>query len=139
MAKETVRRALMPPVTEGPAVRGRGSGTYVREFRPIRRRPTALRRGRAGGTGPEPVRSVEEPRTRRPSQEEAERLRLAEGTPVVEVCRTALTEDGRAVEPSRMLLDAGASGEPASSGLPSSSSVPLSCPGWSAPLGDESL
>ncbi|MEW2547785.1 GntR family transcriptional regulator [Streptomyces sp. NPDC047002] len=37
VAKETARRALTLLVNEGLAVRRRGSGTYVREFRPIRR------------------------------------------------------------------------------------------------------
>ncbi|QIB44872.1 GntR family transcriptional regulator [Streptomyces aureoverticillatus] len=197
VAKETARRALTLLVTEGLAVRRKGSGTYVREFQPIRRvanerlsqerwgggrsiwsadigqrpmRVTELRvfeapapdhvaqmlelndgaavivRDRlfavegepvqaavsylpadlvresaiaqedtgAGGTyarlaelGAKPVRFVEELRARMPSQDESERLRLAEGTPVVEIYRTALTEDGKPVEVNRMLLDAG--------------------------------
>ncbi|WP_330239472.1 GntR family transcriptional regulator [Streptomyces sp. NBC_00525] len=37
VAKETARRALMLLVNEGLAVRRKGSGTYVREFQPIRR------------------------------------------------------------------------------------------------------
>ncbi|MFE6283010.1 GntR family transcriptional regulator [Streptomyces sp. NPDC057877] len=37
VAKETARRALTLLVTEGLAVRRKGSGTYVREFQPIRR------------------------------------------------------------------------------------------------------
>ncbi|WP_340559429.1 GntR family transcriptional regulator [Streptomyces sp. GSL17-111] len=198
VAKETARRALTLLVTEGLAVRRKGSGTYVREFQPIRRvanrrlseerwgegrsiwsadvgqRPmsvTGLRvyetpapddvarlldleegapvvvRDRLftvegepvqaavsylpadlvrqsaiaqeetgpGGTyarlaelGSKPVRFVEEVRARMPSQDESERLHLAEGTPVVEIYRTALTVEGRAVEVNRMLLDAGA-------------------------------
>ncbi|NED88210.1 UTRA domain-containing protein, partial [Streptomyces sp. SID11233] len=55
--------------------------------------------------GAKPVRFVEELRSRMPSREETERLRLSEGTPVVEIYRTALTEEGRAVEVNRMLLD----------------------------------
>ncbi|GHD98253.1 GntR family transcriptional regulator [Streptomyces alanosinicus] len=198
VAKETARRALTLLVTEGLAVRRSGSGTYVREFQPIRRvanlrlseerwgggrsvwsadvgqrpmsvtelrvyeasapedvaqileledgaaviirdrlfavegepvqaavsyLPADLVRGSAiaqedtgpGGTyarlaelGAKPVRFVEELRARMPSQEESERLHLAEATPVVEIYRTALTEDGKPVEVNRMLLDAGA-------------------------------
>ncbi|QKV93206.1 GntR family transcriptional regulator [Streptomyces sp. NA02950] len=197
VAKETARRALTLLVTEGLAVRRRGSGTYVREFQPIRRvanrrlaqegwtegrsiwsadigeRPmtvTGLRVYEAlapddvaralgledgapvvirdrlfvvegepvqaavsylpadlvresaiaqedtgpGGTyarlaelGAKPVRFVEELRARMPSQDETERLHLAEGTPVVEIYRTALTVEGKPVEVNRMLLDAG--------------------------------
>ncbi|MFG3351566.1 GntR family transcriptional regulator [Streptomyces sp. NPDC048001] len=197
VAKETARRALTLLVSEGLAVRRKGSGTYVREFQPIRRvanrrlaqdgwgtgrsiwstdvgdrpmsvtglrvyeapapddvarmlgldegtavivrdrvfsvegepvqaavsyLPAALVRESAiahedtgpGGTyarlaelGAKPVRFVEELRSRMPSQEETERLRLTEGTPVVEIYRTALTEDGTPVEVNRMLLNAG--------------------------------
>lgn len=197
VAKETARRALTLLVTEGLAVRKRGSGTYVREFRPIRRvanrrlaqegwgsgrsiwaadlgerplsvtdlkvyetaapdhvarvldlgegapvvvrdrvfvvegepiqaaisyLPAELVRDTAiaqpdtgpGGTyarlaelGLKPVRFTEELRARMPSQAEAERLHLAEGTPVVEIWRTAFTEDDRAIEVNKMLLDAG--------------------------------
>ncbi|MFH8518234.1 GntR family transcriptional regulator [Streptomyces gelaticus] len=198
VAKETARRALMLLVSEGLAVRRKGSGTYVREFQPIRRvanrrlaqegwgtgrsiwssdvgeRPmqvTDLRVYEApaptdvaraldltegtpvivrdrlftvegepvqaavsylpadlvrespiaqedtgpGGTyarlaelGVKPVRFIEELRSRMPSQEESERLRLADGTPVVEIYRTALTAQDMPVEVNRMLLDAGA-------------------------------
>jgi GntR family transcriptional regulator len=198
VAKETARRALTLLVTEGLAVRRRGSGTYVREFRPVRRignrrlakegwgsgrsvwsgelgdreytvtdldvyeaepprqvarlldidasEPVIVRsrrylvegepvqtatsylpaeavRGTAiaqpdtgpGGTparladlGLAPVRFTEELRARMPSRQEKELLALAEATPVVEICRTAFTEDGRPVEVSVMLLDGGA-------------------------------
>ncbi|MFF4673031.1 GntR family transcriptional regulator [Streptomyces sp. NPDC001279] len=198
VAKETARRALMLLVSEGLAVRRKGSGTYVREFQPIRRvanrrlaqegwgtgrsiwssdvgeRPmqvTDLRVYEApaptdvaraldlpegtpvivrdrlftvegepvqaavsylpadlvrespiaqedtgpGGTyarlaelGAKPVRFIEELRSRMPSQEESEQLRLADGTPVVEIYRTALTAQDRPVEVNRMLLNAGA-------------------------------
>lgn len=197
VAKETARRALTLLVTEGLAVRRRGSGTYVREFRPIRRvgnrrlakegwgsgrsiwsadlgdreftvadlkvyeaepprqiarmleieasepvivrsrrflvegepvqaansyLPAELVRGSAitqpdtgpGGTparladlGFAPVRFTEELRARMPSQQERELLALSEGTPVVEICRTAFTDEGRAVEVTQMLLDGG--------------------------------
>ncbi|MFG2890441.1 GntR family transcriptional regulator [Streptomyces sp. NPDC048248] len=66
----------------------------------------------AGGTyarlaelGHEPVRFREEVRCRMPSAEEADRLALPMGTPVILICRTALTEDGRAVEFNEMTLD----------------------------------
>ncbi|MEE4544173.1 GntR family transcriptional regulator [Streptomyces sp. V4-01] len=57
--------------------------------------------------GHEPVRFREEIRSRMPTADEADRLRLAAGTPVVLVCRTAFTADGRAVEVNEMVLDAG--------------------------------
>ncbi|MFI6207493.1 UTRA domain-containing protein [Streptomyces sp. NPDC051041] len=45
----------------------------------------------------------------RPSASEEERaaLDLATGTPVLEICRTAFTEDERPVEVDQMPLDAG--------------------------------
>lgn len=197
VAKETARRALTLLVTEGLAVRRRGSGTYVREFRPIRRvanRRLAQESWASGGsiwasdigerpmsvtdleiyetsapdlvsralsleedapvlvrdrlyvvegepvqaataylpaelvrdtaitqpdTGPggvyarlaelglRPTRFVEESRARMPSPAEVDRLHLAEGTPVIEIYRTAVTDDGRSVEMSHMLLDGG--------------------------------
>jgi GntR family transcriptional regulator len=57
--------------------------------------------------GAAPVDFVEELRARMPSERESELLALSTGTPVIEICRTALTEDGRAVEFNKMLLDAG--------------------------------
>ncbi|MER6605964.1 GntR family transcriptional regulator [Streptomyces sp. NPDC000927] len=197
IAKETARRSLAILVNEGLAVRRRGSGTYVREFHPIRRvanrrlAPDRWRAGKSiwsadttehpvqvtglrvheapapddvaralglpegsavvirervyvvdgnpaqaavsylpadlvrdspiaredtgpGGTyarlaelGAEPDQFIEELRSRMPSQEEAQLLHLAGGTPVIEIFRTALTEDGRPVEVNRMVLDAG--------------------------------
>ncbi|MFI7098945.1 GntR family transcriptional regulator [Streptomyces sp. NPDC050161] len=56
--------------------------------------------------GHKPVRFREEIRSRMPSQGEADALRLAAGTPVILVCRTAFTEDGRPVEVNEMTLDA---------------------------------
>ncbi|WP_030897675.1 GntR family transcriptional regulator [Streptomyces sp. NRRL F-5126] len=197
VAKETARRALSMLVTEGLAVRRRGSGTYVREFRPIRR--TAGRRlsrdvwgagqsiwaaevrgreltvtdlevgeepvpeevapllglpdeaavvvrrrrylvdgepvqlatsylpadlvrdspaaraetgpgglyARLGELGLEPAGFTEELRARMPDPSESDRLHLSEGTPVVEICRVAYTAEGRAVDVTWMLLDAG--------------------------------
>ncbi|MEH6376196.1 GntR family transcriptional regulator [Streptomyces sp. KLMMK] len=55
--------------------------------------------------GAEPVRFREEIRCRMPSADEADQLGLASGTPVVLICRTAFTEDGRAVEVNEMTLD----------------------------------
>ncbi|MEU9012942.1 GntR family transcriptional regulator [Streptomyces sp. NPDC048479] len=58
--------------------------------------------------GRKPVRFREEVRSRMPSADEAERLGLASGTPVVLICRTAFAEGGRAVEVNDMVLDASA-------------------------------
>lgn len=40
-----------------------------------------------------------------PSANEAERLSLSMGTPVIQIVRTAFTEGGRAVEINEMTLD----------------------------------
>ncbi|NUS15027.1 MAG: GntR family transcriptional regulator [Streptomyces sp.] len=55
-----------------------------------------------------PVRFREEIRSRMPSADEARRLSLAAGTPVVLVCRTAFTADGSPVEVNEMVLDSAA-------------------------------
>ncbi|WP_431678555.1 GntR family transcriptional regulator [Kitasatospora sp. KL5] len=55
--------------------------------------------------GYKPVHFREEIRSRMPSQEEADRLRLSIGTPVMLICRTAFAEEGRAVEVNEMTLD----------------------------------
>lgn len=196
VAKMTANQALKILVAEGLAVARPGSGTYVREFRPIRRVandrlsktrrdagqsiwsadiaqrtlvtnvqvyeteapqqiarllnldpgspvivrsrtfivedrpvqtatsyfPAELVRGTAitepdtgpGGSyarlaelGAEPVNFTEELRARMPSEDERTALNLAAGTPVLEICRTAYTDDDRPVEVNRMLLDAG--------------------------------
>ncbi|GAA2087868.1 GntR family transcriptional regulator [Streptomyces albiaxialis] len=57
--------------------------------------------------GSAPERFEEDLRARMPSAEEAERLQVPAGTPVVEIYRTAFTGDGRPIEVNRMLLDAG--------------------------------
>ncbi|MGW7335705.1 UTRA domain-containing protein [Streptomyces sp. NPDC054808] len=57
------------------------------------------RRTRPGGAS-------EEIRSRMPSGDEASQLSMAAGTPVLLVCRTAFTNEGRAVEVSEMTLDA---------------------------------
>lgn len=56
--------------------------------------------------GHAPVRFREEIRSRMPSKDEAARLSMSAGTPVVLVCRTAFTEQGRPVEINEMTLDA---------------------------------
>ncbi|MDH6133060.1 DNA-binding GntR family transcriptional regulator [Kitasatospora sp. MAA4] len=56
--------------------------------------------------GAAPVHFREEIRSRMPTKDEAGRLGLAAGTPVVLVCRTAFAEDGRVVEVNEMTLDA---------------------------------
>lgn len=60
------------------------------------------------GLGHAPVRFVEELQVRMPTPAERQDLELAPGTPVVIVARTALGEDGRPVEASRMTLSAAA-------------------------------
>ncbi|WP_037905951.1 GntR family transcriptional regulator [Actinacidiphila yeochonensis] len=56
--------------------------------------------------GHAPARFREEIRSRMPSADEAGRLELAAGTPVILVCRTAYTDDGQPVEVNEMTLDA---------------------------------
>lgn len=55
-----------------------------------------------------PVRFREEIRSRMPTQDEAARLGLGSGTPVVLIRRTAFGVDGRAVEVNEMTLDSAA-------------------------------
>lgn len=55
-----------------------------------------------------PVQLVEELRARMPGAAEASLLDLPAGTPVIVVCRTALADDGRPVEFTRLTLDADA-------------------------------
>ena len=43
-----------------------------------------------------------------PAPEEADRLRLPAGTPVILISRTAMAHDGRTVEVNEMILDASA-------------------------------
>ncbi|MFC9228626.1 GntR family transcriptional regulator [Streptomyces decoyicus] len=69
----------------------------------------------AGGTyarlaelGAAPARFREEVRSRMPAPEEADRLRLPAGTPVILISRTAMTADGRTVEANEMILDSSA-------------------------------
>ncbi|UYB40559.1 GntR family transcriptional regulator [Streptomyces sp. Je 1-4] len=69
----------------------------------------------AGGTyarlaelGAAPARFREEMRSRMPASEEADRLRLPAGTPVILISRTAMTADGRTVEVNEMILDSSA-------------------------------
>ncbi|WDG31406.1 UTRA domain-containing protein [Streptomyces sp. CA-278952] len=53
-----------------------------------------------------PVHFREEIRSRKPLPEEAAKLRLPAGTPVMLICRTAFAEGGRVVEVNEMVLDA---------------------------------
>lgn len=55
-----------------------------------------------------PVHFREEVRSRMPLPEEAARLSLPAGTPVMLICRTAFAEEGRVVEVNEMVLDAAA-------------------------------
>ncbi|MFF7233336.1 UTRA domain-containing protein [Streptomyces sioyaensis] len=58
--------------------------------------------------GAAPARFREEVRSRMPAPEEADRLRLPAGTPVILISRTAMAHDGRTVEVNEMILDASA-------------------------------
>ncbi|MFJ3924789.1 GntR family transcriptional regulator [Streptomyces sp. NPDC090022] len=58
--------------------------------------------------GQGPARFREEVRSRMPNADEAARLGLGAGTPVVLVVRTAFAEDGRVVEVNEMVLDSSA-------------------------------
>ncbi|MEV0602862.1 GntR family transcriptional regulator [Streptomyces sp. NPDC050315] len=55
--------------------------------------------------GAKPVHFREEVRSRMPSQDEAKRLNLSMGTPVMLICRTAFADGGRPVEVNEMTLD----------------------------------
>ena len=55
-----------------------------------------------------PSRFREDLRARMPEPSEIQELELAAGTPVVEIIRTAYTDDGRAVEVNEMTADASA-------------------------------
>ncbi|GAA4686276.1 GntR family transcriptional regulator [Streptomyces chumphonensis] len=56
--------------------------------------------------GYKPVHFREEIRSRMPSKAEATQLSMSAGTPVILVCRTAYTDEGRPVEVNEMTLDA---------------------------------
>lgn len=56
--------------------------------------------------GYEPTHFREEIRSRMPSKDEMTQLSMAAGTPVVLICRTAFTDQGRPVEVNEMTLDA---------------------------------
>ena len=58
--------------------------------------------------GQQPTRFREDLRARMPEPGETIELGLAAGTPVVEIVRTAYTDDGQAIEVSEMIADAGA-------------------------------
>ncbi|MFC9161907.1 GntR family transcriptional regulator [Streptomyces fungicidicus] len=56
--------------------------------------------------GYEPVHFREEIRSRMPSSDEVTLLSLASGTPIILICRTAFTDQGRPIEVNEMTLDA---------------------------------
>ncbi|MBP8534364.1 GntR family transcriptional regulator [Streptomyces sp. MK37H] len=58
--------------------------------------------------GYKPVHFREEIRSRMPSRDEASRLDLTMGTPVIVICRTAFADEGRPVEVNEMILDSAA-------------------------------
>ncbi|MFD6434170.1 GntR family transcriptional regulator [Streptomyces venezuelae] len=61
---------------------------------------------RLADLGHKPVHFREEVRSRMPSKDEVARLSMLEGTPVMLICRTAFTAEGRPVEVNEMTLDA---------------------------------
>ncbi|MEU6991659.1 GntR family transcriptional regulator [Streptomyces sp. NPDC046465] len=61
---------------------------------------------RLADLGHKPVHFREEIRSRMPSKDEGARLSMSEGTPVMVICRTAFTTEGRPVEVNEMTLDA---------------------------------
>lgn len=61
---------------------------------------------RLAESGHAPATFTEYLRARMPLPAETKRLDLPEGTPVIEITRHALTEEGRCVEVNRMVLDA---------------------------------
>ncbi|MFI7321613.1 GntR family transcriptional regulator [Streptomyces venezuelae] len=61
---------------------------------------------RLADLGHKPVHFREEVRSRMPSKDEVARLSMSEGTPVILICRTAFTAEGRPVEVNEMTLDA---------------------------------
>ncbi|MFJ6612606.1 GntR family transcriptional regulator [Streptomyces sp. NPDC091289] len=63
---------------------------------------------RLADLGHGPVHFREEIRSRMPLPEEAAKLSLPAGTPVMLICRTAFAEEGRVVEVNEMVLDAAA-------------------------------
>jgi len=56
--------------------------------------------------GYKPVHFREEIRSRMPTKDEAARLSISAGTPVILICRTAFADEGRPVEINEMTLDA---------------------------------
>ncbi|MEW2218227.1 GntR family transcriptional regulator [Streptomyces sp. NPDC006990] len=60
---------------------------------------------RLADLGHKPVHFREEIRCRMPSQDEAKRLNLSMGTPVILICRTAFADEGHPVEFNEMTLD----------------------------------
>ncbi|MBU7598377.1 GntR family transcriptional regulator [Streptomyces sp. P38-E01] len=115
VAKETARRALTLLVTEGLAVRKRGSGTYVRSFRPLRR--VANKRLSQAGWGngrsiwsadvdDRELRVADVEVAEVPAPERVSRaLALSEGDPVVVRSRRYLV-DGEAVQTATSWLPA---------------------------------
>jgi GntR family transcriptional regulator len=60
---------------------------------------------RLAEAGHAPARFREDLRSRMPQPEEIERLAIAPGTPVVDICRVALAADGTPVEVNEMTAD----------------------------------
>ncbi|GGT11538.1 hypothetical protein GCM10010259_52370 [Streptomyces daghestanicus] len=107
MATEDDRRTECRPLRRRGVQRlGRGRWGSGRSVSAVTREDTGPggAYARLAELGHEPV--PEEIRSRMPSRDEADRLRLAAGTPVVLVCRTAFMAEGRAVEVNEMTLDA---------------------------------
>jgi DNA-binding GntR family transcriptional regulator len=102
---------------------GNGSGSRPVQDSANRRLPAAIAPGtpiarpetgpggiyaRLADLGRAPARFREDIRSRMPLPAEADRLQIAAGTPIVEICRVALDADGIPVEVNEMTADSSA-------------------------------
>ena len=120
-------RGWMTVSRESPSCRDRGERRYFLNGKPVLLSRPWLPAPIASGTpiaqldpgpggiyarlaevGHAPVRFREDLRSRMPRPEETERLAIAPGTPVVDICRIALDADETPVEVNEMTADGGA-------------------------------